>query len=213
MSPNAVGRSRHISPKLRPDRDPTGAKPCTGRTCHLRAEQKMLHTATSERSSGRDARPQCQRSWQHMVTPRKDRPSQSYAEGVSPPHSAQGGVPGPYSQEFSHADKGLRLGLLCLEPASQNKCGCRNISSWHRPHAHNARCRSAHVRPQPATNKGPGQVGRWEGVCLAVTSRVGTRQHGRHPEGQAGVRDAAQGGDPGRGRSSDPELWRWWGQA
>lgn len=160
----------------------------------------------------------------HGHSPGRTGPPRVTQKGSRLPTALRAGVPGPYSQEFLRADKGLRVGLLGLEPASQNKCGCRNISSWLRPHAHNARCGSACVRPQPATNKGPGQVGRWEGVCLAVTSRVGTRQHGRHPEGQAGVRDAAQGGDPGMGatelswgwgwgRSSDPELWPWWGQA
>lgn len=123
--------------------------------------------------------------------PRTDRPSQLHAKGSSLATALRPGGPGPCFQEFLRADNGFHVGLLCLEPASQNKCACQNIGGSNRPRAHHAQSARARGRPDPATDKGPGQGGR----CASLSHLAG---------GDKAARRAPRGA----GRSKRGHPWR-----
>lgn len=124
--------------------------------------------------------------------PRTDRPSQLHAKGSGLTTALRPG--GPWAVFPGILARGQRLPrrLLCLEPASRSKCACQNIGGSNRPRAHHAQRARARGRPDPATDKGPGQGGR----CASLSHLAGGDKAARRtPRGAGG----SKRGHPGRG--------------
>lgn len=125
--------------------------------------------------------------------PRTDRPSQLHAKGSGLATALRPGGPGPCFQEFLRADNGFHVG-----------CFAENQHRKTSAHVKTSAARIGRARTMPSVRvRAGGQTlpptrgrARGDAVRLSVTSRVGTRQLGGHPEGQAGVREATQGGGP-----------------
>lgn len=158
----------------------------TGRAKHVRGRLRPNPGLGDARSRSTTC------SWHRAVTPADGPALPASREGVRSRHGAQAGGPWAVFPGILACGQRLPRRLLCLEPASQNKCACQNIGGSNRPRAHPAQRARARGRPDPATDKGPGQGGR----CASLSHLAGGDKAARRaPRGAGG----SKRGHPGRG--------------